>query len=319
MDNGFCQLKVRITVMDFQPMSPEEIQRRMQFLLDQQARFDTQIEQLSGKVDRMADGLVGLTGIVGRLATTVDHFAAEHDRATPGGARATGGSGWGSSQLHPRRRIPPQRGDRDVRAAPARGSRQQAVVGIGRVHQAARHRRLSSRLLEEEPAVTLAILRAISPARWVRLDLRQNRCPRRFGSCEVLSKVVHVNENAIDNPGHGRPPTSLLAHLPVSFRPLIVGRRRRQHDQSVTGRHLAVGESPVRRGKTHGFAEAECAVKPVEGRHPIFVGDHRNYAWCNADGRRLGGGTALRCRRLSTSWTAPGNGAASRRFARSSG
>jgi hypothetical protein len=28
----------------------------------------------------MADGLVGLTGIVGRLATNLDHFAAEHDR-----------------------------------------------------------------------------------------------------------------------------------------------------------------------------------------------------------------------------------------------
>jgi hypothetical protein len=80
MDNGVRQLKERTAVMDFQPMSPEEMQQRMQFLLDQQARFDAQIEQLSGKVDRMADGLVGLTGIVGRLATTVDHFAAEHDR-----------------------------------------------------------------------------------------------------------------------------------------------------------------------------------------------------------------------------------------------
>ena len=80
MDNGFRQLKERTTVMDFEPMSPEEMQRTMQFLLHQQARFDAQFEQLSGKVDRMADGLVGLTGIVGRLATTVDHFAAEHDR-----------------------------------------------------------------------------------------------------------------------------------------------------------------------------------------------------------------------------------------------
>jgi hypothetical protein len=80
MDNGFRQLKERVAVMDFQPMSPEEMQRTMQFLLKQQARFDTQIEQLSGKVDRMADGLVGLTGIVGGLATNLDHFAAEHDR-----------------------------------------------------------------------------------------------------------------------------------------------------------------------------------------------------------------------------------------------
>ena len=80
MDNGFRQLKERVAVMDFQPMSPEDMQRMMQFLMHQHARFDTQLEQLSGKVDRMADGLVGLTGIVGRLATNLDHFAAEHDR-----------------------------------------------------------------------------------------------------------------------------------------------------------------------------------------------------------------------------------------------
>jgi hypothetical protein len=80
MDNGFRQLKERVAVMDFQPMSPEDMQRMMQFLMHQHARFDTQLEQLSGKVDRMADGLVGLTGIVGRLATHLDHFAAEHDR-----------------------------------------------------------------------------------------------------------------------------------------------------------------------------------------------------------------------------------------------
>ena len=68
MNNGGRQLRERSTVMDSQPMSPEEMQRRMPFLLDQQGRFDTQIEQPSGKVDRMANGLVGLTGIVGRLA-----------------------------------------------------------------------------------------------------------------------------------------------------------------------------------------------------------------------------------------------------------
>ena len=80
MDNDFRQLKEHITLMDFQPMSPEDMQRTMQFLLNQQARFDAQLEQLSGKVDRMADGLVGLTGIVGGLATTVDRLAVEHDR-----------------------------------------------------------------------------------------------------------------------------------------------------------------------------------------------------------------------------------------------
>jgi hypothetical protein len=40
MDNGGRQLKERVAVMDFQPMSPEEMQRTMQFLLQQQARFE---------------------------------------------------------------------------------------------------------------------------------------------------------------------------------------------------------------------------------------------------------------------------------------
>lgn len=66
--------------LDFQPMSPDEMQRMMQFLLNQQAafdanfaksqqRFDAGMEKLSAKTDRIADGLIGLTGIVGQLAS----------------------------------------------------------------------------------------------------------------------------------------------------------------------------------------------------------------------------------------------------------
>ena len=65
--------------MDFQPMSPEEMQRAMQFLLSQQAQFAADIarnetrwverfDQLSAKTDQIAVGLLGLTGIVGQLA-----------------------------------------------------------------------------------------------------------------------------------------------------------------------------------------------------------------------------------------------------------
>jgi uncharacterized protein YukE len=68
MDNGIRQLKERFAVMDFQPMSPEEMQRTMQLLLNQQARFDAQLERLSEKMNRMTEGLVGLTGIVGSVA-----------------------------------------------------------------------------------------------------------------------------------------------------------------------------------------------------------------------------------------------------------
>jgi predicted nucleic acid-binding Zn-ribbon protein len=54
--------------VDFQPMTPDDIERTMQFLLRQQAQFAADMDRLSGKTDRIADGLIGLTGIVGRLA-----------------------------------------------------------------------------------------------------------------------------------------------------------------------------------------------------------------------------------------------------------
>ena len=53
--------------MEFQPMSPEEIERTMQFLLHQQAQFAADFERLSAKTDQIADGLAGLTGIVGHV------------------------------------------------------------------------------------------------------------------------------------------------------------------------------------------------------------------------------------------------------------
>ena len=46
-------------LVDFQPMSPEEMQRTMQFLLQQQAQFAANLDSLSGKTDRLADGVIG--------------------------------------------------------------------------------------------------------------------------------------------------------------------------------------------------------------------------------------------------------------------
>ena len=54
-------------------MSPEERDRMMQFLLNQQAQFDANqakfdesLQALSAKTDRIAEGLIGLTGLVSR-------------------------------------------------------------------------------------------------------------------------------------------------------------------------------------------------------------------------------------------------------------
>ena len=58
-------------------MSPDDMQRLMQFLLNQQAQFaanlqklDANLERLSGRTDRIAEGVLGLTGIVGQLAAS---------------------------------------------------------------------------------------------------------------------------------------------------------------------------------------------------------------------------------------------------------
>jgi hypothetical protein len=57
----------RGVLVEFQPMSPEDMERTVQFLLHQQAQFAGDIEKLSAKTDLLADGLIGLTGLVGRV------------------------------------------------------------------------------------------------------------------------------------------------------------------------------------------------------------------------------------------------------------
>ena len=54
-------------LVDFQPMSPDEIEQTMQFLIRQQAQFAADSEKLSLKLDRMTEGIVGLAGIVGHV------------------------------------------------------------------------------------------------------------------------------------------------------------------------------------------------------------------------------------------------------------
>ena len=55
--------------MDFQPMSPDEMQRTMQFLLDRQAKFAVDFDRLSDKTERIADSMLGVTAVLGQLIT----------------------------------------------------------------------------------------------------------------------------------------------------------------------------------------------------------------------------------------------------------
>ena len=64
-------------------MSPEEMQRTMQFLLASQAQFAADFERLSikmdglaGKVDGLTDKVAGVTDAVARLTTVAGHTLA---------------------------------------------------------------------------------------------------------------------------------------------------------------------------------------------------------------------------------------------------
>ena len=69
-DDGIMPVPLRTgdVPVEFQPMSPEEMHRTMQFLLAQQAKFAADFDKLTITTDRMTDAIIGLTGIVGRLA-----------------------------------------------------------------------------------------------------------------------------------------------------------------------------------------------------------------------------------------------------------
>ena len=83
-------------LVEFRPMSPEEIERTVQFLLAHQAEVAADFSRLSDKTDRIADALLGLTGIVGRLADAQDRTDAQlretdaHLRQTDEQLRLTG-------------------------------------------------------------------------------------------------------------------------------------------------------------------------------------------------------------------------------------
>ena len=55
--------------MDFQPMSPDDMQRTMQFLVDHHAKFAVDLEKLEEKTQRIADSMIVVTSVLGQLIT----------------------------------------------------------------------------------------------------------------------------------------------------------------------------------------------------------------------------------------------------------
>ncbi|MEQ1912704.1 MAG: hypothetical protein ABMA15_28070 [Vicinamibacterales bacterium] len=63
--------------MDFQPMSPEERERMMQFLLNQQAQFAADHAKSQERLGHVEGALVAVTGVLGRLAENAVRHDAE--------------------------------------------------------------------------------------------------------------------------------------------------------------------------------------------------------------------------------------------------
>jgi archaellum component FlaC len=59
--------------VEFRPMSPDEMQRTMQFLVEHQAQFAADFEKLSAKVDGLADSVKETKEAVNSLTTVVGH------------------------------------------------------------------------------------------------------------------------------------------------------------------------------------------------------------------------------------------------------
>ena len=66
--------------MDFPHMSPEEIERTMQFLLRQQAQFAADFARQSGEIDKLKEAVLGLSGIAGHTLRVVEQLGAHQQR-----------------------------------------------------------------------------------------------------------------------------------------------------------------------------------------------------------------------------------------------
>lgn len=65
--------------VEFQPMSPEEVQRTMQFLLQSQAQFEANFARFSEKSEadfaRLSEGLLGVTALANQTERKVQELA----------------------------------------------------------------------------------------------------------------------------------------------------------------------------------------------------------------------------------------------------
>jgi len=110
------------------------------------------------------------------------------------------------------------------------------------------------------------------------LELRQDRRPRGLRPGVMRVDVVDGDVHAVDDERRLPPLTSLLAHLGVMLRALIVDARVAEHDQAAVELHVHVRHSAVVIRPPPGFGEAERPRDPVRGTPDVLVGEHRHHS-----------------------------------------
>jgi hypothetical protein len=75
-------------LVDFEPMSPEERERMMQFLLNQQAQFAADHAKSQERLGRVEGALIAVTGVLGRLAENAERHDVEIAELKAAEARA---------------------------------------------------------------------------------------------------------------------------------------------------------------------------------------------------------------------------------------
>lgn len=61
-------------------MSEEEMQKKMEFIVNQQAQFAVDIQQLGESQGKLTDAVIGVVGVVGKLAERVEEIAEAQKR-----------------------------------------------------------------------------------------------------------------------------------------------------------------------------------------------------------------------------------------------
>ena len=61
-------------------MNDEEMQQKMEFIINQQAQFAVDIQQLRESQSKLTDAVIGVVGVVGKLAEQVEEIAEAQKR-----------------------------------------------------------------------------------------------------------------------------------------------------------------------------------------------------------------------------------------------